>query len=107
MVGFHGDFEGDLRQGEAVIGVWRLIQYDGLTNIHIDLAHRSSQAAKITDKPAQRFGAFAVACLLGGVLLDISDQVVADGNRNDVNVSGISRVAGFQHVFKQPIARRH
>ena len=85
----------------------RPIQYNRLADIHIDFAHRSGQAAKITDKPAQRFGAFAVACLFGGVLLDISDQVVADGNRNDVNVSGISRVAGFQHILKQSIARRH
>ncbi len=110
------DLEGELLQVEALlvrVGLGRgLGRAGGLAKRHrlaeadVDLSVAPAQPARDPQEPAEALGFLGDAALLRGVVADVGDLIVGDGDREQVDVLALAAPVGVHHVGQQPELRR-
>ena len=106
-IGSHADGEGHALKLSRVFRRGYLVEHDGLTEVEVDFAHGLTQAAQIAEEPAKALRPLGGAGLLGRVVAHVTDHVVADRDRDDMQIAGAGGVGGVHHVFEEAVAWRH
>src|SRR3546814_15779186 len=78
----------------SVVGGGRRVDDDGFADVEPDAARRFLQALHIAEEPRQALGLLAAPRLLGGIFLDVADQVEAGDEGDEMHVGGAGRVRG-------------
>src|SRR3546814_2363832 len=77
------DREGDPLERAPIVGTGRAVDHYWLADVDTNAARRRPQAFHIAEEPGQRFGLLAPPGLLGGIFLDVADQVEAGDERSE------------------------
>src|SRR3546814_17180823 len=99
------DREGDPLERAPIVGTGRAVDHYWLADVDTNAARRRPQAFHIAEEPGQRFGLLAPPGLLGGIFLDVADQVEAGDEGDEMDVPGPRRVRGVERSEERRVGK--